>query len=42
VLFEVFLQLQFGFDFFWRKNIGVKAACKMLMKLTTDVGMLPK
>ncbi len=26
--------LQFGLTFFWQKNIGTKAACKMLMKLT--------
>jgi len=24
----------FGFEIFWRKNIGKKGACKMLMKLT--------
>ncbi len=24
------------FDIFWRKNIGTKVACKMLMKLTTE------
>jgi len=26
--------LQFGFVLFCRKNIGAKAACKMLIKLT--------
>jgi len=26
--------LQFGFVIFWPKNIGTKAACKMLVKLT--------
>jgi len=26
-----------GFVIFWHKNIGSKAACKMLMKLTTAV-----
>ncbi len=35
VLCAAFLQLQFGFIIFWQKNIGAKAACKMLMKLTT-------
>ncbi len=30
-----FSLLQFGFVIFWRKNIGAKAARKMLMKLTT-------
>jgi len=34
VLCPDFLLLQFGFDFFWQNNIGTKAACKMLMKLT--------
>jgi len=33
--FAAFLLLQFGFDFFWPKNIGKKAACKILMKLVT-------
>ncbi len=36
VFCEAFLQLQFGFVVFWRKNNGKKAACKMLMKLTTE------
>ncbi len=38
-LFEstAFLQLQRGFIVFWRKNIGAKAALKMLMKLTTTI-----
>jgi len=36
-LFAAFLLLQFGFEFFWQKNIGTKAAYKMLMKLTTEV-----
>jgi len=30
-----FLYLQFGFVIFSQKNIGAKAPCKMLMKLTT-------
>jgi len=34
VLCTVFLSLQFGFEFFWQKNIGTKAALKMFMKLT--------
>jgi len=25
---------QFGFVFFWQKNIGAKGACKMLVKST--------
>jgi len=29
--------LRFGFEIFWRKNIGAKGACKMLMKLTPVV-----
>jgi len=28
--------LQFGFVIFWSKNIGAKAAHKMLMKLTAE------
>ena len=32
-VFAAFLYLQFGFVIFWQKNIGAKAACKMLMKL---------
>ncbi len=35
VFFAAFLELQFGFVIFWHKNIGAKAAYKMLMKLTT-------
>jgi len=35
VLCAAFLLLQFGFVIFWQKNSGKKAACKMLMKLTT-------
>jgi len=34
VFFAAFLYLQFGFVIFWQKNIGSKAARKMLMKLT--------
>jgi hypothetical protein len=37
VFCTAFLKLQFGFVIFWYKNIGAKAACKMLMKLTTGV-----
>ena len=36
VFCEAFLYLQFGFVFFWHKEIGAKAARKMLVKLTTD------
>jgi len=32
--YAAFLLLQFGFEFFRQKNIGAKAARKMLMKLT--------
>jgi len=39
VLCTAFLQLQFGFVIFWQKNIGAKAACKLLMKLTTWLPM---
>jgi len=35
VFCTAFFQLQFGFVIFGRKNIGAKAACKRLMKLTT-------
>jgi hypothetical protein len=37
VLCAFFLYIQFGFVIFWQKNIGAKAACKMLLKLTADV-----
>jgi len=40
VFFTAFLLLQFDFVFFWHKNIGAKAASKMLMKLTTGAGLL--
>ncbi len=39
VLCAAFLLLQFGFVIFWRKNIGAKAACKIVMKLTTVLQM---
>jgi len=35
VLCAAFIELQFGFCIFWRKNISAKAACKMLSKLST-------
>jgi len=35
VLQAAFLKLQFGIVIFWCQEIGSKAACKMLMKLTT-------
>jgi len=34
MFFATFLFIQFGFVVFWQKNIGAKAAHKMLMKLT--------
>ena len=37
VFSAAFLYLQFGFVFVWRKNIGAKAARKMLVKLTPAV-----
>jgi len=30
-----FLYLRFGFVNFWQKNIGSKAACKILVKIAT-------
>ncbi len=39
VFCEAFFYLKFGFVNFWQKNIGAKAACKMLVQLTT--GPLP-
>ncbi len=36
-LAKLFLYLQFGFVIFWQKNIGAKAASKMLVKLTTGL-----
>jgi len=35
-----FLKLQFGFVIFWQKNIGAKAACKMLMTLTKKLNFV--
>jgi len=35
VFYTAFLLLQLGFVIFWQKNIGKKAAHKMLMKLNT-------
>jgi len=34
------LYLQFGFVIFWQKNIGAKAARKMLVKFAPDVPLL--
>jgi len=34
---QLFLCLQFGFEIFWQKSIGAKAARKMLMKSTIGV-----
>jgi len=35
--FRSFFYLQFGLVLFWQKNIGTKAAHKMLIKFTTSV-----
>ncbi len=37
VFCAAFLWLHYGFEIFWRKYIGTKAACRRLMKLTTCV-----
>jgi len=42
VVFAVFLYLQLGFVIFWQKNIGAKAACKIVMKLTTALFILSR
>jgi len=34
VFCAAFVYLQFGFEIFWQKNTGKKAALKTLMKLT--------
>jgi len=39
MLCAAFLLLRFGFEIFWRKNIGAKGALKMLMKLTIVFGL---
>ncbi len=36
VFCAAFMCLQFGFEIFWRKDFGAKAAHKMLVKLTPD------
>ncbi len=36
VFCAAFMCLQFGFEIFWRKDLGVKAAHKMLVKLTPE------
>jgi len=33
-------KLCFGFTIFWRKYIGEKRVCKMLMKLTADISII--
>ncbi len=38
VFLAAFFYLEFGFVIFCRKNIGTKAACKLLVKLTTGRG----
>ncbi len=35
-----FMCLQFGFVFFWRKDLGTKAAHKMLVKLTASLNFI--
>jgi len=35
LLCAAFLILQFGILIFWRKNIGTKAACRILVKFTS-------
>jgi len=40
VLCAAFHSLQFGFEIFWQKNIGAKAAHKMFMKLTIGVNFI--
>ncbi len=40
VLCPPFMCLQFGFVIFWQKDFGAKAAHKMLVKLTPEVGSL--
>jgi len=37
LFFTAFVCFLFGFVFFWQKEIAVKAACKILVKLTTGV-----
>jgi hypothetical protein len=37
VFCAAFQHLQFGFVIFWKKNIGAKAPCKMLVELTTGL-----
>jgi len=40
VFCTAFLLIQFGFVIFWQKNVGAKAVCKMLVKLTTGVNFI--
>ena len=35
VFWVLIIYIQFGFVIFWRKEIGTKAACKMLVRLKT-------
>jgi len=37
---STFSLIVIGFAFFWKKNIGAKAACKMLVKLTKGVNFI--
>jgi len=39
VLCTAFSLITIGLCYFWGKNIGTKAACKMLMKLIKDFDM---
>jgi len=40
VFHAAFIKLQLGFVFFWRKNMGTKAAHKMSLKLTAVVNLI--
>jgi len=40
VLYAAFLQFQFGFENFWRKQIFTKSACKMFVKLTLGANFI--
>jgi hypothetical protein len=37
VFWAAFMCLQFGFEIFWQKDFGAKAAHKMLVKLTPGI-----
>jgi len=42
VFCAAFLYLQLGFVIFWQKNVGTKAAHKMLVILTTVINSINK